>query len=140
MRRWFNSRAGRWGVVIVWMALIFTLSAQSQLPGPGDRLLDFVFEKTAHITEYAILAFLWLRALSANGAAVRRAHDAAGPRSLFLALFLTGVYALSDEFHQSFVPGRSAGWSDVACDWLGSLVGLWVWARRGWRNTIRNRV
>lgn len=124
-------------MVIVWMALIFIVSAQSQLPGPKDRLLDFLLEKTAHTAEYAILAFLWLNAL--------RVNYVAEPRSLLLALLLTWAYALSDEFHQSFVPGRSAGWSDVAFDWLGAVAGLWAatyrrildLASRHWRGGFR---
>ena len=45
------------------------------------------------------------------------------------AVLLTWLYALSDEFHQRYVPGRSAHWRDIFFDWLGALAGVWLWLR-----------
>ena len=89
-----DSRSARWLVVIGWMALIFFLSSQPQLPSPPDPLADLIFKKGAHFTVYAVLAVLWLRALPP----VRWVWP--------LAWALTVLYAASDEWHQSFVPGR----------------------------------
>ena len=108
-----------WGPVVVWMAVIFFLSAQSQLPTPAQRWLDILLEKTAHALEFAILAALVRRAL---GSAESR------PRRTFgWAILIAWLYALSDEYHQSFVPGRAADWSDILFDWLGAVLGVWLW-------------
>jgi VanZ family protein len=48
-----------------------------------------------------------------------------------VAVFLAWLYALSDEFHQLYVPGRTADWTDILFDWLGAAVGAWLWWR--WR-------
>lgn len=118
-------RISRWGPVVVWMALIFFLSDQPSLPSPEERWLDFVFEKSAHTFEFAVLAVLFLRAL-----AVKRAESW---RSVAGALVLAWLFALSDEFHQLYVPGRSSDWSDLLFDWLGAGVGVWLWLR--WRTS-----
>ncbi len=107
------------------MGLIFIFSAQPTLPSAEDEVLDFVIKKAGHVLEYAILSVLWLRALGA------------GPRSSkrkwVVALTVTGLYALTDEYHQSFVPGRTASLRDVGFDWLGAVLGAWVWRRWLWR-------
>jgi VanZ family protein len=74
--------------------------------------------KAAHFTEYAILAFLLKRAFvtSANAFIQRRWFE--------LALFLITCYALLDEFHQSFVPSRTASIYDSAIDLAGGLTVL----------------
>jgi VanZ family protein len=110
------------------MVLIFILSAQSQLPAPEQRWLDFLFEKSAHTFEFAVLGVLSLRALAAESSVNRR--------SFMVAVILAWLYALSDEFHQSFVPGRSADWIDVLFDWLGAVVGAWLWLC--WRIARKN--
>jgi VanZ family protein len=119
-------KIGKWGPVVVWMAVIFFLSAQKQLPTPEQRWLDAILEKSAHTIEYAILAALLLRALEPE----KRGRW----RVFMLAVLGAWLYSLSDEFHQSFVPGRSADWSDIVFDWLGAgigaLVGLYLWNSR----------
>lgn len=123
MGKWAKGYVGRWGVVLVWMGLIFVLSAQEQLPTPEERWLDFVLEKSAHTIEFAVLAILLSRALGVERSANRR--------SFLIAVSLAWLYALSDEFHQRFVPGRSDDWTDILFDWLGALTGVWLWLR--WR-------
>jgi len=120
--KWFNDSTRRWVAVLGWMALIFVVSAQSQLPGPKDLWLDLIVEKVGHAVEYGVLAVLWLRALVGDGVVSRR--------EVVLAVSLALLYALSDEFHQSFVPGRSADWTDVLADGVGALLGVWWWVRR----------
>jgi VanZ family protein len=104
------------------MALIFVLSAQSQLPTPEQRWVDFVLEKSAHFIEYAVLAALILRALDPPRTQRRHAFCA--------VIVITWLFALSDEFHQSFVPGREADWSDVMVDWVGATIGASLWTYR----------
>ena len=115
-------RIRRWAPVVGWMALIFFLSAQSQFPTPQQRWLDLLLEKAGHAFEYAILAALLTRALASG-------RNARG-RAFLAAVVFSWLYALSDEFHQSFVPGRTAGWSDVLFDWIGAMGGAWLWIRR----------
>jgi len=104
------------------MALIFVLSAQAQLPTPETRWLDAVLEKSAHTFEFAVLAALLMRALAPRAAVRWRAFG--------LAVLLAWLYALADEFHQSFVPGRSADWMDILFDWLGAALGAGLWMYR----------
>ena len=122
--------ARRWGPAVAWMALIFALSAQSQLPSPEQRWLDFVIEKSAHTFEFSVLAVLLARALGGTGLSRRRIF--------FLAVGLTWLYALSDEFHQRFVPGRKADWNDVLVDWLAALLGagLYLYGWVTWRRDL----
>lgn len=107
-----------WLPPLVWMALIYYGSAQPTLPTLSDSLLDAMVKYGAHFIEYAVLALLWYRAIY-----TRFSHPMIQP----LALIIVAVYALSDEFHQSFVPGRSATWQDLAVDVIGGASALLVW-------------
>lgn len=69
------------------------------------------------MTEYAILYFLLYWAWSDT---IGGAHK----KSMFYAFLCSFLYAISDEFHQSFIPGRSASLSDVWVDTSGSLLAL----------------
>jgi len=115
-----------WLPPLAWMGVIFYLSGQPKLPAPPEPMLDLMLKKGAHFTVYAILAFLWWRVLS-RGKMTDRA-------ALGLAFAVAVSYGLSDEFHQSFVPGRHPGLSDVLIDALGAAVAVGV---IGWRNTKR---
>jgi len=109
-----------WLPVVAWMGTIFFLSAQPDLPHPSLGWLDLLISSAAHTFLFAVLAALWARALGQ------------GRRSWLLAAALTVLYALSDEFHQSFVPGRHADPWDLAFDVLGTGLGLagWIWLTR----------
>ena len=72
-----------------------------------------MLRKLAHLTEYAILGALLVRALARPG----------------LAVLLGGLYAVSDEVHQHFVRGRHAAWYDVLLDTVGVTVGVLAWRR-----------
>ncbi len=106
------------------MAVIFVLSAQPDL-STGLGLADLVARKIAHAAVYALLCACWWRIAVALGVPL--------PRAVALALLLTVAYAISDEWHQSFVPGRSASGIDVAIDTAGAtlaaLLGLGARAR-----------
>jgi len=114
-----------WLPVVAWMALIFFLSSQPALPRAPDQLLDALIKKGAHFGEYLVLAMLLSRALSA-------AREAIGWRVSMLALGIAIAYAVSDELHQRFVPGRSPSPWDAGIDSLGAIAGvtLCTWWRR----------
>ncbi len=105
-----------WLPVVAWAALIFALSSVPSL-STGLGTWDTVLRKGAHVTEYAILGALLLRALGRE-----------------VPAFLSGVaYAATDELHQHFVAGRHASPVDVAIDAVGIAVGVLVWRRVGER-------
>ena len=90
---------------------------------------DHAIRKTAHACEYALLGFLWFMALSPREKSFRR----------FAAAFvISALYAVSDEVHQYFVPGRSCMLSDVLLDSAGSLVGVFAAALLAWLSARRN--
>jgi VanZ family protein len=98
-----------WLPVVVWAAVIFTFSSISGL-STGLGTWDVMLRKAAHMTEYAILGALLVRALDRE-----------------LPALLVGVaYAVSDEIHQHFVEGRHASALDVALDSLGVAVGIYL--------------
>ena len=88
----------------------------------------FFVRKCAHLTEYAILGVLILRAfqIKSGGGHLWQSRHAR------LALLIVALYAASDEFHQRFVPSREASVWDVLIDTTGAALGLlliWVWSR-----------
>lgn len=101
-----------WGPVVMWMAVTFYLSHQSVVAIPLGAP-DYI----AHGVGYAGLGALLVRALTAG-------RLSAMSRPVVLtATLIAGVYGMTDEFHQSFVPGRNPSVSDLAADTLGALVG-----------------
>ena len=108
-----------WLPLVLWMGLIFILSAQPSLPHHPDTLLDLILKKVAHMMEYGILAFLLWRALSRGRGALSRL-------ALVTAFFVSVLYAASDEYHQTFVPGRNGRLVDVGVDAVGALVASFV--------------
>lgn len=99
-----------WLPVLVWAGLIFALSSVPDL-GTGLGGWDLVLRKIAHTAEYAILGALLVRATGRAG----------------LAFALGTLYAISDEIHQSFVPGRLGSSFDVAIDAVGVAIGVALW-------------
>ena len=106
-----------WLPMLLWMGLIFALSSRSNLPSLPNKTVDFTIKKAGHITEYGVLAFLLWRAIS------KEKGWLALP-SFGGAFVLSCLYAMSDEFHQTFVPGRSSRLTDVGFDALGALLVL----------------
>jgi VanZ family protein len=100
-----------WGLVVAHMALIFTASASSDPGLPGN-----VSDKLVHLAAYGVLAALVLNALASgtlDGYTV--------PRAL-LAIAIAVLYGVSDELHQSFVPGRTPDARDVLADAAGAVI------------------
>ncbi len=112
------------------MAAIFINSSIPKENLPDFGSWDLLSKKSAHFIEYSILGAAYLRGLSYKKAPVR-AH-------VFLGILFGFLYAFSDEWHQSRVPGRQASLMDVAIDTLGSGAGAWAWAFFSRRKTERN--
>lgn len=100
--------------VLAWMGLIFALSARSTLPEPpgfNPSLTSIL----GHFSVYAVLAALVWWALGPGFPASRR---------IALAFGVACLYGLSDEWHQSFVPGRYPSAFDVLVDAIGAGTAL----------------
>ena len=100
----------------LWSVLIFLFSAQQMLPGFETNELDFILKKSAHIFVYGVLYFLLHRGISLT---IRPKYTTV--RTTLPVLFAL-LYAMSDEWHQSWVIGRSATLRDVGYDMLGVLI------------------
>ena len=107
-----------WLPAILWAMIIFYFSAQPAAPKvSGDEGIQLALQKVGHATEYAILAFLVHRAL-------RRGHQFSPRKAAILAALIAAGYGITDEFHQSFVPGRVCAVSDMAFDATGGVLAL----------------
>ena len=83
-------------------------------------VIHFITRKIAHFTEYAILGFLAARAFRTS------TRTAINQRWFLICVTLILVYALVDEYHQSFVPSRTASIWDSLIDMAGGLTALVV--------------
>jgi VanZ family protein len=100
-----------WAPVIVVMAAIFWLSSQPVLPTPGH-----LTDKESHGLAYGTVAALWYRALGGG-----RWRGLTARRGLWAATAAV-VYGVTDEWHQSFVPPRTAEFADLLADATGAVV------------------
>lgn len=98
-----------WLPVVVWMVIIFVLSGRESVQVADEPILNFLFFKTLHVIEYAVLFILYFRALKNKAA----------------AFFLTLLYAATDEIHQMFVPTREGKFRDVIIDAIGATL-AWI--------------
>ena len=103
------------GLALGYAGLIFFLSSQSSFPVPKEI---WNFDKVIHCVEYGVLAFLVARAV--------RPADRAALWPAAVAVWVAILYGVSDEFHQSFVPGRSSDVYDVVADSVGAALGAAV--------------
>jgi VanZ family protein len=117
-----------WAWPLLLMATIFFFSAQPDL-NSGLGTIDFVGRKLIHFGQNALLAYLWWRVL--------RAHMANRTAAL-VALAITSGYAVTDEYHQTFVHGRHGTPVDWAIDTAGAALASFVLARRGERSEARS--
>ncbi len=106
--------AALWLPVAAWALLIFFASSLSG-PELGDagKVPDWI----THGLAYAVLAALLGRALAGG------TERPLAPSLAILTLLACGLYGVSDEFHQSFTPGRDSSAGDVAKDLAGALLG-----------------
>lgn len=135
---WIKAWTVTWGPVLMFSAAIFWLSSRPKFgephvlaafldalfggqawygrAAPVVQVLDAASSWVAHFTEFGLLALAWLWALQRSNVPARRA--------LLLAWALSVLYALTDELHQHFVPGRHSAWQDVATDAAGAAFAL----------------
>jgi VanZ family protein len=114
-----------------WLLLIFICSCFHKTPIPPSRIIPW--DKIAHATEYAILGYLAARAAYFAGVRWLQAHFMA------VTIVFGFFYAISDEWHQYFVPGRSADPADAAADLIGVFLGcviFWALLRKRRRGAI----
>jgi len=123
--------------LVVWLAFIFFASSDNFSAANTSRIIGplvlwlfpntspetlatihFITRKLAHFTEYAILGFLAARAFRTS------------PRWFLISAVLIVVYALLDEYHQSFVPSRTASVFDSFIDMAGGIAALIVVSRK----------
>lgn len=124
-----------------WMGVIFYLShqpaeASSELSGRFAKLvmgllsllpitfdgevLHFFIRKGAHFFAYMVLGFLMYHS-------VRLFSERKPIENVLFALILSVIYAMTDEWHQTFIPGRSGELRDVLIDSVGSLTGILIY-------------
>lgn len=140
----------RWLPLLLWAGLIWSTSANPDpyRPLPGDWTESTVsitpvsgaeplrykgpVSSFLHAVEYVVLAVLTTRALVWRGSL--------RPRLLIFAFGLCGLYAISDEIHQAFVPGRALQGRDLALDVVGCLIGLAVYVsfRMFWKQRTKH--
>lgn len=104
----------RFACPVALMSLIFFLSAQPDLSS-GLGVWDLVLRKLAHAFLFGALTLLWLRALGPET-----------PRALFWSVTISFIYAMTDELHQTFVPGRSGRPVDVGVDSVGIVIAILI--------------
>ena len=125
----------RYGLLLGWLLLIFLLSnepssASSERSGaivevvktlgsslPND-VLTFITRKLAHIIAYLILGFSMFLVVCAYTPNARKA--------ILVSILFVCMYAITDEFHQTFVPGRSGEVRDVLIDTTAGAAGVLV--------------
>jgi VanZ family protein len=111
-----KNRLFRWGPAILVMAIIFIASSTSGSAIPDFGIIDFFVKKGGHLSGYALLGAAFFHAISRENP-VRR-------RWIVIAAVLVVLYAVSDEWHQSFTPGRTPSVRDVLIDTTGGLLGI----------------
>ncbi len=110
-RAFLRSRSVRWSAVALWAAAIFGASSLQGSQVPGG------FNTPAHFIEYVVLGGLLYAALRLDRPLVA---------SAVLAVVIASAYAVTDEFHQAFVPGRVSDPLDWAVDTAGAALAVVV--------------
>jgi len=117
-----------WLPVFLWCGLIFYLSSI-----PGLKILygifDLILRKIAHMTEYFVLTLLLYRAF-------KKSFRMTFGNLLFWSAFLSFIYSLSDEYHQTFVSNRSGNLIDVSIDLIGILPAVFIYLEYRKKETV----
>ena len=118
-------------LVILWMSLIFILSSSNAAESNNQsnyivniisnilnisntKILSYIIRKAAHFTEYLVLGILVNNMIKLYN------------KKAYIAIIICILYAISDEFHQSLVPGRSPQIQDIFIDSIGSIIGIYL--------------
>jgi len=140
------NRIWRYGPLLIWMAFIFAFSTSGLSANNTSRIVrplllwlfpdiseeritvvHIIVRKISHFSSYAVLGFLAARAFLTSTIGALRQHWFA------VGTFLVVTYSLIDEYHQSFVPSRSASIYDSLIDTAGGLCALICIAKFGRR-------
>jgi VanZ family protein len=142
-----------WLPPLIWMAVIFLASADSKSEAHSSRYFEpllrwlfprmspehvgqihYDFRKCCHLAEYAVLALLLWRAIRQT----ERGAGGSNWQKIRLTMLIVMFYAATDEFHQIFVPTRTAQVSDVLIDTVGGAAGLLaLWIVFNWRKRLK---
>src|SRR5258707_14734062 len=107
-----------WIPALLMMGVIFLFSSRSSADLPNFAWADAIVKKSGHMIGYALLAFCYWHALGID------------KKKRWLAWLLAILYALTDEYHQSYVPGRHPSiWDVLIFDDFGVLISLWLAGR-----------
>ena len=110
----------RWFPSLLVMLAIFAFSSRPADSLPNFLSWDHFVKKASHMIGYGLLALSYMHLLK---------YD---KKQYWLAWLMVILYAATDEFHQSFVPGRGASAFDVLVfDNLGAIIALWAYSRFG---------
>ena len=132
-------RALSWILTLVWAGLIFQFSTEAynadstawllaqllrllhfSVSAATFHTLHFVVRKLAHLTEYALLAVLLYHSFETDHPHEWRLRRAVG------AVLIAGLYSLTDEYHQSFILGRTSSLIDCGIDTAGGSLGMLI--------------
>jgi VanZ family protein len=133
------TRKAWWLLTATWAVMIFDLSRATYSSASSARFISIVLEwlsasirpqnfgllnnllrKTAHLTEYAVLAVFLYNSLKPAG------NPLWSRIAAIWALLASASYSITDELHQLFVPGRHASLFDCLIDTTGAFLGLFV--------------
>lgn len=120
--------------MLLWMLLIFTMSSFDATESANQsnsivniitdifkieniEVLSFIIRKLAHFTEYLILGLLTINMLNKNDIS----------KKYLISILICLIYAISDEIHQLFVPGRVCQLRDILIDSIGSITGVYLY-------------
>jgi VanZ family protein len=114
----------RWAFPLIVALSVFIASSRSQVAAPPVVNVD----KLAHFAVYGLFATLIVRA--------------PGIRRWWWAIVIVSLFGMTDEFHQSFTPGRAVEFNDWLADTLGGTVAVvaytfWPWYRRLLESNLR---
>ncbi|RJP22647.1 MAG: VanZ family protein [Candidatus Omnitrophota bacterium] len=104
-----------WLPVLAYMGFIFYLSSRSQFPVDVPEWF-YYFDKCVHMVLFGCLGFLFLRAW------LQGEYSRISFFAILVTIIFTTLYGISDEFHQSFVPGRTPDAQDVIADAVGAIL------------------
>lgn len=101
------------------MAIIFVFSSIPSSELPNFDAIDYIVKKGGHAFGYGLLGLSYLRGLKGESEDVAK-------RWYFLAWTMTVLFSTTDEFHQSFVPGRHPAATDILIDAFGAALALFI--------------
>jgi len=148
-----RARRFRWVMIAAWAGLIFYLSTSGfgasftkwllyvildllrvTVSPQTFEVLHVCLRKLAHMTEYGVFSLLIYAGFLETQDFEWR------PRLALVSIVIAGLYSLTDEYHQSFVAGRTPSLVDCGIDTIGaSLATMMVFVSDRWRQTIRRR-